>query len=141
MFLTVAVEIFESEFNNCRSTVIELVESADLDACLLAIRVAGSFNVLYPGDVEKLQAATQKAWREVLTNIKATSPSVIASEKLSKLAYYVHVFVDQQFTDVIPLITAALKDEHQGIALSYLRTLLKLAADYFVKRWCKSCHE
>jgi hypothetical protein len=106
--------------------------------------------VLYPGDVEKLQAATQKAWREVLTNIKATSPSVIASEKLSKLAYYgssssslslavhiltqihffvVHVFVDQQFTDVIPLITAALKDEHQGIALSYLRTLLKLAAD------------
>ncbi|KAJ7770329.1 armadillo-type protein [Mycena olivaceomarginata] len=123
-------EIFESEFNNCRPTVLEFVESADLDVRLLAIRVAGSFNVLDPGDDEKLHAATQKAWREVLTDIKSTSPSVIASEKLSELADYVDVFVDQQFTDVIPLITAALKDEREGIALSYLRALLKLAADY-----------
>ncbi|KAJ7793355.1 hypothetical protein B0H14DRAFT_3498216 [Mycena olivaceomarginata] len=36
---------------------------------------------------------------------------------------------EEQFTDVVPLITTALKDEHQGIALSYLRALLKLAAD------------
>lgn len=106
--------------------------------------------MLDPGDEEKLHAATQKAWREVLTDIKSTSPSVIASEKLSELADYgcsssslspavhiltrihffvVDVFVDQQFTDVIPLITAALKDEREGIALSYLRALLKLAAD------------
>ncbi|KAJ7349845.1 armadillo-type protein [Mycena albidolilacea] len=110
-------------------TVLEFVESADLDVRLLAIRVAGSFNVLDPGDDEKLHAATQKAWREVLTDIKSTSPSVIASEKLSELADYVDVFVDQQFTDVIPLITAALKDEREGIALSYLRAMLKLAAD------------
>jgi hypothetical protein len=44
--------------------------------------------VLDPGDEEKLHAATQKAWREVLTDIKSTSPSVVASEKLSKLADY-----------------------------------------------------
>ncbi|KAJ6452939.1 hypothetical protein C8R45DRAFT_1039875 [Mycena sanguinolenta] len=114
------------EVNDCRQSALEWVDLPDLDVRLSAIRVAASLNALDARNRDKLHAATQKTWRE-LTDI--TNSSVVGLEKLNKMADYVDVFINGQSTDVIPPITAALKDQSEEIALSCLRAIFKLASE------------
>ncbi|KAJ7464034.1 armadillo-type protein [Mycena latifolia] len=132
IFTEVAAEIPKFEVDHYKPSVLELLDSVDLDVRLPAIRVAVSFNALEPKAKDKLHATIRKTWCDVLTDIKSTNPSVVAYKKLGQLADHVDVFVDEQFTDVIPPIVASLKDERQGIAVS-----CKFQTG-FVKHWCKS---
>ncbi|KAF7333292.1 hypothetical protein MSAN_02424100 [Mycena sanguinolenta] len=125
--LTVDVGITAFEVDDCRQITLEWVDLPDLDVRLSAIRVAASLNALETRDRDKLHVATQKTWRE-LTDI--TNSSEVGLEKLNKIADHVDVFIKVQFTDVIPPITAALKDQSDEIALSCLRAISRMASEY-----------
>ncbi|KAJ6469848.1 armadillo-type protein [Mycena sanguinolenta] len=115
------------EVKDCKQSVLEWVDSPDLDVRLSAISVAASLDALDAPDRAKLHAATQKTWRE-LTDI--ANPSLVELEKLSKIADHADVFINEQSTDIISPLTAALKDESEEIALSCLGAIFKLASEY-----------
>ncbi|KAJ6469965.1 armadillo-type protein [Mycena sanguinolenta] len=131
---SIAEQIPGFKFDDCRPTVLELLDSEDLDVRLATIRVVSSWsplssnlfewNVLDPGGEERLHTVTQTAWLEILTDLKSTNPTGGAFEKLCTLADYVDVFAH---ADTMPAIIAALQGPR---ALPCLRAVSKLAAQY-----------
>ncbi|KAJ6469912.1 armadillo-type protein [Mycena sanguinolenta] len=127
ILLIFSAEAFQLQFQTARPIVIKLVESADLDVRLSAIRVAGPLVDELDLDEEHMEifsAAMQQFWRDIVVDMKSPNPSAVGFERLSELSD--NDFFDGQFTDLIPLIVTALKGQHQ--TATWLHLLSKLAA-------------
>ncbi|KAF8179305.1 armadillo-type protein [Mycena galopus ATCC 62051] len=113
----------------------EMLTLRDLDVRLSAVHATIALGDLGESEEKQLLAAIKIAWPTIFARINGSISSVTAFEKLGRLAadcvLLVDVLSDEQFTDIVPSIVGAIKDQNRT-SIFGLHALLnsKLAANY-----------